>query len=240
MWALYLMMSFLTAGLVIKLVNPLMGRGRFRSGGARTQADRALALVLVMVVPVLALVLYLSAGRPDLKGHQAVFYDLEDLQRRHLSLLAKRPMTILLERDGTDIGALRTLGDIHTSLGNHDEAVKFYAQTVRAAIAKQDDFLRLYAVALGQAQIRANKDIVGDDAVATFHFVQTLYPESPLARYYLALRKQQDGDVQGAVDDWMVLLSEGPTRAYWKVMVRNSLEEGRRLLANQRPAKTGQ
>lgn len=233
MWMLYFMMSLLTAGVVIKLVNPLMGRGRFRAAAARTAADRSLALVLMMLVPVLSLVLYLSAGRPDLKGHQAVFYNLEDLHRRHLSLLAQRPMTILLERDATDIGALRTLADIHTSLGNHDEAVKFYAQTVRAAIAKQDDFLRLYAVALGQAQIRANDGTVGDDAVATFHFVQTLYPESPLARHYLALHKRQAGDIDGAIDDWMLLLSEGPTRAYWKAMVRDALEEARRSLRQQ-------
>lgn len=228
MWGLYFLMSLLAAGVVIKLVNPLMGRGRFKSGGAATQADRRLALVLMMVVPVLSLSLYLSTGRPDLKGYQAVFYNLEDLQRRHLSLLAQRPMTILLERDATDIGALRSLADIHTSLGNHDEAVKFYAQTVRAAIAKQDSFLRLYAVALGQAQIRANDGIVGDNAVATFHFVLTLYPESPLARHYLALRKRQDGDIQGAMNDWMVLLNEGPTRAYWKSMVRDALEDARR------------
>lgn len=233
MWVLYFMMSLLAAGVVIKLVNPLMGRGRFNAGGTATQADRTLALALMMVVPVLSLALYLSAGRPDLKGHQAVFYNLEDLHRRHLSLLAQRPMTILLERDATDIGALRSLGDIHTSLGNHDEAVKFYAQTVRAAIAKQDDFLRLYAVALGQAQIRARNGTVGDDALATFHFVLTLYPESPLARHYLALYKRQSGDIAGAVQDWMQLLSEGPTRAYWKSMVRDALEEARRVLKQQ-------
>jgi cytochrome c-type biogenesis protein CcmH/NrfG len=233
MWSLYFMMSLLAAGVVIKLVNPLMGRGRFRHGDTLTRADRSLAVMLMMIVPVLSLVLYLSAGRPDLKGYQAVFYDLEELNRRHMSLLAERPMTILLERDGSDLGALRTLGEIHTNLGNHAEAAKFYAHAVRSAIAKQDSFLRLYAVALGEAQIRTNGGKVGDDAVATFQFVLTLYPESPLARHYLVLRKRQDGDVQGAIDDWFILLNEGPTRSYWKTMVREALEEARRTQRQQ-------
>lgn len=236
MWMLYFMMSLLAAGVVIKLVNPLMGRGRFRHGDPLTRADRSLAVILMMVVPVLSLMLYLSAGRPDLKGQQAVFYNLEEMNRRHLSLLAQRPMMILLEKDANDLGALGTLGEIHTSLGNHAEAVKFYAHAVRAAIAQQDDFLRLYAVALGESQIRANGGRVGDDAIATFRFVLTLYPDSPLARHYLALRRKQDGDVQGAIDDWLVLLNEGPTRSYWKVMVREALEDARRDLRQARPA----
>jgi len=234
MWMLYVMMSFLAAGVVIKLVNPLVGRGRFRADGPLTQADRSLAVMLVMLVPVLSLALYLAAGRPDLKGQQAVFYNLEELNRRHLSLLAQRPMMILLERDADDLGALGTLGDIHTSLGNHAEAVKFYSHAVRAAIARQDDFLRLYAVALGEAQIRVNDGKVGDEAVATFEFVRALHPDNPLARYYLALRKKQDGDVQGAMDDWLSLLNEGPTRAYWKAMVRTALEEARRELRQKK------
>lgn len=224
------MMSFLTAGVVIKLVNPLLGRGRFRHGDSMTRADRALAVMLMAAVPLLSMALYLSAGRPDLKGYQAVFYGVEELNARHLSLLAQRPMMILLERDENDVDALRTLGGIHNSLGNYEEAVKFYAHAVRSALAKQDPFLRLYAVALGEAQVRANGGRVGDDAVETFRFVETLYAESPLARHYLILSKKQDGDVRGAIDDWLVLLNEGPTRAYWKAMVRDALEDARQTL----------
>lgn len=230
MWTLYLLMSFLAAGVVIKTVHPLLGRGRFRQGGVVSRADRHLAAGLMFVVPVVSLGLYLSAGQPDMKGQQAVFYNLEDLSKRHLSLLAQRPMTILLEQDPNDLGALRTLGKIHTDLGNHAEAVKFFGHAVRSAVAQQDPFLRLYVVALGEAQIAANNGKVGDDALETFHFVRTIYPESPLARHYIALRKKQDGDVEGAVQDWLVLLNEGPTRAYWKAYVRSALKDARTQL----------
>lgn len=235
MWTLYILMSFLAAGVVIKTVHPLLGRGALRLPGAVSRADRLLAGTLMFVIPVVSLTLYLSAGRPDMKGQQAVFYNLEELSKRHLSLLAQRPMSILLEEDPNDLGALRTLGKIHTDLGNHAEAVKFFSHAVRSAVTQQDPFLRLYVVALGEAQILANNGKVGDDALATFQFVRTIYPESPLARHYIALRKRQDGDVEGAVQDWLVLLNEGPTRAYWKEKVRIALEESREILRRQRP-----
>lgn len=235
MWALYVLMSMLTAGVVIKLVNPLLGRGRFAhidiaAKTAVTKADRSLVGVLLMIVPVATLSLYLMGGRPDLPGHPAIFYDLEAMGQRHLSLLAERPMQILLEKDADDIGALKMLGKINTDLGNHAEAAKFYSHLVRSAVMQDDPYVRLYAVALGESQILANNNTVGDDAVATFHFVQTIYPESPLARHYLALRKFQQGDVETAVSEWMQLLNEGPTRSYWKEMVRDQLALARAAL----------
>jgi len=230
MWSLYIFMSMLTAGVVIKLINPLLGRGRFAHkaaggtvGDTVTKADRSLVGVLLMIVPVAALSLYLVNGRPDLQGRPAVFYDLEAMGQRHLSLLAQRPMQILLEKDADDIGALKMLGKINSDLGNHAEAVKFYSHLVRSGVLQEDPYVRLYAVALGESQILANNNVVGDDAVATFHFVQTLYPESPLARHYLALRKFQQGKAEEAIAEWMQLLNEGPTRSYWKEMVRTQL-----------------
>ena len=49
----------------------------------------------------------------------------------------------------------------------------------------------------------------------------------PLAseRYFLALRKDQTGDRDGAMDDWIALLNSAPPDAPWLPQVRGFVEQ---------------
>lgn len=224
MWGLYILMAAVTATVAARILHPVLRQKR----GAVTQADKMLAATLAVLLPVASLVLYHVFGHPDLRGRQAIFRDFHETEQRHYALLARRPMTILVEQDPRNLGALLSLAKIHDRLDHYDDAEKFYRRAIAEAEAAQDMHLRFYAIALGELQIRANNGTVGDDALETFAYVRGIHAENPLARHYQALAKAQQGDTSGAIADWMALLNEGPTRAYWKKMVREEMATARR------------
>jgi cytochrome c-type biogenesis protein CcmH len=224
MWHLYIVISILAAVTTLKLVGPLLNRGRFRSPGAEvTRADRRLAGVLVCAIPAAALAVYLFTGSPDLPGMPAILMDPTELVMRQEALLAKRPLETLLKENPDNIGAVVKLANINQRLGHFQEAAKFMQRAVILAQQQHDEFLRLYAENLGRMQVLANEGHVGPDALGTFAYVRTLEDRDPIARYYQALAKAQGGDTDTAIEEWNDLLSEGSTMAYWKEYVRQAI-----------------
>lgn len=237
MWMLYILASALTAGVVIKILLALAGKGRHRHGETVTASDRRLGNVLAVLIPLAALGVYLPLGSPNLEGSPAIFSNLDEMWTRQQALLARHPLQILVEKNPNDIGALVQLAAISRRLGAYPDAIKLYQRTVREAQKSNDMMLRLFAVALGETQVEAKKGIVGDDAIGTFQYVRTLYPGSPIARYYLALAKDQHGDTETAIAEWEELLSDTSPRAYWKEQVRNSLVDARKRAREKKPEK---
>jgi cytochrome c-type biogenesis protein CcmH len=238
MTMLYVLMAVLTAGVCIKLVHVLAapaGAGQVdasrpsRPLRRASRADRFLVAVVVVLLPAAALTTYLLIGRPDLRAQQAIFDMTADLQNRQAALLAQRPMAVLVGQNPDDIGAHLSLAEINRRIGRYDDEVKFLARAVALGTAAQDPLLRHYAVTLGQAQVRLSGGMVGDDALATFSFVRGLYPDDPLSRHYEALALAQRGDSAAALALWRPLLSEGPSRAYWKDLVRKAMSDARKM-----------
>lgn len=236
MWHLYVVISMLAAGTVMKIIAPLLGRGRFRhTGDDVTKSGRRLAAVLACIVPLTALSLYLLVGRPDLPGTPAIFSDPGALATRQDALLAKRPFEILLSENPNNIGAVVKLADINQRLGKFAEAAKFMKRAVMLAQQQRDVFLRLYAENLGRLQVLSNNGHVGPDALGTFDYVRSLETSDPIARYYQALAKAQAGDTDAAVDEWNDLLSQGATGAYWKEYVRQAISVTKAGKLGQQP-----
>lgn len=227
MWHFYLVASALTAGVVIKIMMTLANRGRFTHGAKPTDADKNLSFALAVILPVGALALYLPYGRPDLPSEPAIFSNMEETYLRQEALMKERPYQVLLERNPNSLAALLQLGVINFRMGEFAESVKFYKRAVVEAQKRDDALLRVYAVSLGEVQVLASRGIVGDDAIGTFEYVRTLYPASPIARYYLALAKAQRGQPAEAIAEWEELLAEGTPRAYWKVQVRDAMAKAR-------------
>lgn len=182
----------------------------------------------MLVLPVAALSTYLLLGRPDLRAQQAIFDMSSDLAVRQAALLAKKPMSVLAEQNPDDIGAYLSLAEVNRRIGRHDEEAKLLSRAVALAARAEDPFLRHYAAHLGQAQVRAAKGVVGDDALETFAYVRAIYPADPLSRHFEALALAQRGDRAQALVLWRELLSEGPSRAYWKDMVRKAIADTER------------
>ena len=227
MWHFYIVASALTAGVVIKIMMTLANRGRFTHGGTPAVIDKNLSFALAVILPLGALAVYLPLGRPDLPSEPAIFSNIEETMLRQQALMTERPFQILLGQNPDDIAALLQLATINFRTGDFKESVKFYKRAVVQAQKTDNALLRVYAVSLGEVQVLAANGRVDDDAVGTFEYVLTLYPGSPIARYYLALAKAQRGHTAEAIAEWETLLAEGTPRAYWKVQVRDAMAKAR-------------
>ena len=227
MWHFYLVASALTAGVVIKIMLTLANRGRFTHGEKPTEGDKKLSFVLSALLPLGALLVYLPLGRPDLPSEPAIFANFEETMLRQQALMKERPFQVLVEQNPDDMAALLQLAMINFRTGDFRESVKFYKRAVLQAQKRDDALLRVYAVSMGEVQVLASNGVVGDDAIGTFEYVRTLYQDSPIARYYLALAKAQRGHPAEAIAEWETLLAEGPPRAYWKAQVRDAMAKAR-------------
>ena len=141
-------------------------------------------------------------------------------------------MEILLHENPDDLGALVTMADINNRLKNYAAAVKLFERVVAIAEEKQDLLLRVYVVALGEAQVMANNGEVGDDAIKTFEYALTIkgFGQSPIARYYLAMAKAQRGEPEKALIEWQMLLGEGSPGIFWKARLRQAITETKKAL----------
>lgn len=223
MWHLYVVMALLAAVTALKLLNPLLRRGPHRSAADISGVDRRLAGALMCGLPVAALGIYMVLGRPDLPGSPAIFKDPGELAMRQEALLSKRPMEVLLRQNPDDIGAVVKLSTISYRLGRFDEAARYMRRAVILAQQQENMLLRIYATQLGRMQVLANKGIVGPDALGTFEYVRAMNPIDPIARYFQALAKAQQGDTEGAIEEWTQLLGQGTPLAYWKQNVREAI-----------------
>lgn len=230
MWHLYIFMGILTAGIVLKLVHPLIGRGRLKHGDTITGSDRQFLYALVGVIPLLSLFLYLYLGEPEVAGYPATLAEYQDMPQRHVALLSVKPFKTLVQKDPHNIGALVSLAQVNYRIKNLEQAISFYKQAVAEATAQQHMQLRVLLITLGEVQVEMNKGVVGKDAAETFRLSLTLYAESPIARYYLALEKAQDGKYAEAVTEWTELLEGGYPEIYWKKRVREKIAETRQKL----------
>jgi cytochrome c-type biogenesis protein CcmH len=57
-----------------------------------------------------------------------------------------------------------------------------------------------------------------------FNAALAVAPRDPRARYYRGVRKDQNGDHKGAMEDWIVLLKSAPADAPWVAEVRGFVE----------------
>lgn len=77
---------------------------------------------------------------------------------------------------------------------------------------------------LGEFLVLAAGGVVPPGAIDAFEAALALEPDQPVARFYLALARAQDGDVAGALADWQALLADAPAGAAWTPLVVQQIE----------------
>jgi cytochrome c-type biogenesis protein CcmH len=82
-----------------------------------------------------------------------------------------------------------------------------------------------YLSAQGEATVLAADGQVTPAAEAAFRKAVAADSGDPRARYYLAVAKDQRGDHDGAMDDWIALLKSAPPGAPWAPQVREFVEK---------------
>ncbi len=132
-----------------------------------------------------------------------------------------RQMQARAEREPENSAAWQELAAAHFAAGGYGEAAKAYKQ----AIENDAQNAELWS-ALGEARVMASEsDPLPGDALTAFKKAADLDPSDPRARYFLAVRKDLDGDHQGALDDWLALLKDTPPGAVWDNNLRRTIEQ---------------
>ena len=99
------------------------------------------------------------------------------------------------------------------------------AQAYQSATKADPDQAVLWS-ALGEATVMASeRDPMPPQALAAFRKAYELDPTDARARYFLAVKRDLDGDHEGAIVEWLALLSDTPAGAPWESDLKRTIEQ---------------
>ena len=120
-----------------------------------------------------------------------------------------------------DAPAWQALGEAQFTRSAYAEAIAAYERAVRLSPEKA-----ILWSALGEARVMASsRDPMPAEALADFRRAQAADPKDPRSRYFLAVRKDLDGDHRGAITDWLALLKDTPSDAPWRDDLKRTIEQ---------------
>ncbi len=183
-------------------------------------AQRKIYILLALAgIPALALSLYSLWGKPALHD-QPLQARLEQPVEQLSPLELVQRVEKALETNPDDIRAWQTLAPVYRRAEEWDKAVNAYQQLVRL----QSESSTAYA-ALGETQVIRDEGTVSDEALGNFERALNLQPDMPMALYYKALAKMQQGLKDEASAIWINLLQNSPDDASWRQPVKQRLVE---------------
>lgn len=202
------------AALRLEAQRRVLAEARRQDGAARplsSRGHRIFGVVAGLFVLLGGAGLYGLLGRPDLATTDASVAAPSDssLDRMIAALEGQ------VRETPDDAEMWRILGQAYSQAGRYDAAAGAYA---RAALLMPED-AQLHS-ALGEALVQVADGVVSDDALVAFRAAVARDPGDARARYFLALHKDQSGDRDGAMDDWIALLNSAPADAPWVPQVR--------------------
>ncbi|MEP0392265.1 MAG: tetratricopeptide repeat protein [Erythrobacter sp.] len=130
------------------------------------------------------------------------------------------------ENSSDDAGPWSELGFAHFERGEFADAVEAYEN----AVAIDATTGSLWS-ALGEARVmavdaaQADADPLPPAALDAFAKALERDANDPRARYFMAVKKDIDGDHQGAIDSWFGLLEDTPVGAPWEGDVVRTIEQ---------------
>lgn len=173
--------------------------------------------------------LYAALGRPDLPSaqSQAPAPDGQQTAQAAGAQQAGGEVDVLMKRlekrladNPNDPNGWRMLGWSYYNTGRYKDAVAAY----RRAVDLQKDNPMLRAL-YGEALVKAADGVVTEAALATFEDVLAMNPKDERARFFKGMAKEQKGDNQGAIDEWLELYKIAPADAEWIDDLRSRIEE---------------
>ena len=125
-----------------------------------------------------------------------------------------------LKRSPDDPEGWRMLGWSYFNTERFAQAASAYAKAIELNPKSAD-----YRSSRGEALVRAADGRVTDTAKTAFAEALRLDPTDPRARFFLGLAKEQAGDKQAALDDWIALLNENDSNDPWVGDLRQRITE---------------
>ncbi len=220
-----------------------------RDDGSAKAPSKILPAVIAAAVPAAAFALYFHLGSPDrpdlphasrdIQARQAEVQGAPHQDRGGQSAGAPQAgMASLVQRlarrlkdNPTDVEGWLLLGRSYMSLERFEEARQAHAKARDSANGRLD-----VEVAYAEILILTSGMTVTEEARTILAAVSGQAPFEPKSRYYLALAKAQNGDLQTALRDWVDLIAISPNDAPWLPVVRDQISRAAREL-NVDPAE---
>jgi cytochrome c-type biogenesis protein CcmH len=187
-----------------------------------------LTLAMAVILPLAGFGLYLMLGSPHLPSQSAMERLAEERQRTSPEIQA---LEAKVEQSPSDAGAWVDLGRAYADIERAKDAVDAFAKAMALGRA-EPDLLRQYA----HAAILAEQGRVGPDAQRALQRVLQSDPTDPTARFFLALAKAQNQDVEGALTDWLGLERQLPPDGPLRALLAENIDKAARQLGKD-PAK---
>lgn len=188
---------------------------------SRQNLDRVTAAAVAAIVVLGSVALYAVTGGPSggnaPSTNGAVAQNLADIDAAIVSLRER------LEQSPDDAEGWRMLGWSYFETGRYAQSVEAYRRAVAAAPSEI-----AYQSALAEAMTWANEGVVSSEARDGFRAALRRDPSDERARYYLALAKAQQGDLRGAVEDWIAGVAAAPPQSEWAPIMRADAEAAAR------------
>lgn len=179
--------------------------------GRRPLRRRLAEIAVIMLLPAAGVPLYLMVGAPGLPG-QPIEERLANPGNNLDLLLAKVERHLLMMPD--DVKGWELVAPIYLRNGLYDKALDAYRNLVRRARSTPEHLGNL-----AEAAIALDGGRVNDEAVAALNEVVSADPGNARARFYLALRLEQDGRRAEAFAAYETIREEAPAGANYLDLV---------------------
>ncbi|HEY0833978.1 MAG TPA: c-type cytochrome biogenesis protein CcmI [Azospirillum sp.] len=213
----------------------LLVAGETPQAATAPRGTRIIAAAIAIAIPIGALAVYLPLGHPDMPA-MPLASRKQETEQAHGGpppqvAAALEKLIQHLADNPTDVRGWDLLGRTYARAGKYEQAAEAFRRGLDAAPGDVE-----LSAAWAEMAINANDGIVPEAARTALEMVLTKEPKDPRARFYLALARQQAGDVQGALDRWRALMAETPADAPWLPAVQARITEAAQRL-NLDPAK---
>ena len=187
-----------------------------------------LTLAMAVILPLAGFGLYLMLGSPHLPSQSAMDRLAEERARTSPEVQA---LEAKVEQSPSDAQSWIDLGRAYVDVERAKDAKDLFAKAM-ALGRKEPDLLRQFA----HAAILAEGGRVTTDAQAALQRALSADPSDPTSRFFLALAKAQNQDVEGALADWLTLERQLPPEAPLRQLLTQNIDQAARQLGKD-PAK---
>ena len=170
-----------------------------------------------LVVPVIAASLYLHFGSPDLPDAPLASRTPDSNAEDDIEA-AVAHVEAEAAASPDNLKAWSALAPVYMRLGRYTDAVNAWKQVLR--LKGEDAEAR---AALGEAQVAAAGGLVTAEARASIDHALADSPGLPMARFYLGLAAEQEGDKPKAIGIYQSVLDQVADHPYWQEVVRGKL-----------------